>query len=91
MFHIMQKKYLRRGQIKMKRETVGAAIFLLLVLNRQKSGPDFGSLAGDFHRMVGFMERVDSFGQMAVNPPPLPHRDYRLPVLSCAGAGRHPG
>lgn len=56
----------------MKRETVGAAIFLLLVLNKQKSGPDFGSLAGDFHRMVGFMEKVDSFGQMAVNPPPLP-------------------
>ena len=56
----------------MKRETVGAAVLLLLVLSKQKSGPDFGSLAGDFHRMVSLMERVDSFGQMAVNPPPFP-------------------
>jgi hypothetical protein len=34
--------------------------------------PDLGSLAGEFHRMVGLMERVDSLGQMAVNPPRLP-------------------
>ena len=36
------------------------------------AGPDLGSLAGEFHRMVGLMERVDSVGQMAVNPPRLP-------------------
>lgn len=34
--------------------------------------PDLGSLAGEFHRMVGLMEKVDSLGQMAVNPPRLP-------------------
>jgi len=36
------------------------------------SVPDLGSLAGEFHRMVGIMEKVDSLGQMAVNPPRLP-------------------
>ena len=67
----------------MRRETVGAAILLLVALNRQNavsgSGsrlpltrPDLGSLAGEFHRMVGLMEKVDSLGQMAVNPPQLP-------------------
>jgi len=34
--------------------------------------PDLGSLAREFHRMVGVMEKVDSLGQMAVNPPRLP-------------------
>ncbi len=34
--------------------------------------PDPGSLAREFHRMVGVMEKVDSLGQMAVNPPRLP-------------------
>ena len=56
----------------MRRETVGAAILLLIAFNRQGSVPDLGGLARDFHRMVGVMEKVDSFGQMAVNPPRLP-------------------
>jgi len=34
--------------------------------------PDLGSLAREFHRMVGVMEKVDALGQMAVNPPRLP-------------------
>ena len=29
-------------------------------------------LISDFHRMVGFMDRLDSMGQMALNPPKLP-------------------
>ncbi|MGN0734481.1 MAG: hypothetical protein ACI4LP_01550 [Anaerovoracaceae bacterium] len=30
------------------------------------------SLISDFHRMVGFMDKLDSMGQMALNPPKLP-------------------
>ncbi len=30
------------------------------------------SIISDFHRMVGFMDRLDSMGQMALNPPKLP-------------------
>ena len=29
-------------------------------------------LISDFHRMVGFMDRLDSMGQLALNPPKLP-------------------
>ena len=67
----------------MRRETIGAALLLFAILNGQNTGsgsgsrlplarPDLGSLAGEFHRMVGLMEKVDSLGQMAVNPPRLP-------------------
>ena len=34
-------------------------------------------LISDFHRMVGFMERLDSMGQIALNPPKLPE-PYQL-------------
>ncbi|MBQ4650096.1 MAG: hypothetical protein IJB73_05285 [Firmicutes bacterium] len=67
----------------MRRETIGAALLLFAILNGQNTGsksgsrlpigsPDLGSLAREFHRMVGVMEKVDSLGQMAVNPPRLP-------------------
>lgn len=29
-------------------------------------------LVSDFHRMVGVMEKLDSMGQMVINPPKLP-------------------
>ena len=56
----------------MKAEIAGAALLLLIVLNRQNAVPDLGGLARDFHRIVGIMEKIDSLGQMAASPPQLP-------------------
>ena len=67
----------------MSRNSDGIGILLVLLLAGSAlggkpgsrlplTGPDLGSLAGEFHRMVGLMEKVDSLGQMAANPPRLP-------------------
>ena len=36
------------------------------------SGFNLASLAGDFHRMVEVMNRVDNMGRAVMNPPKLP-------------------
>ena len=64
-------------------DAIGVIILLLLLAGTMgdKSGkPGFSLLKGlepvsmidDFHRMVNVMEKLDSMGQMAINPPKLP-------------------
>ena len=64
-------------------DAIGVIILLLLLAGTMgdKNGkPGFSLLKGlepvsridDFHRMVNVMEKLDSMGQMAINPPKLP-------------------